>query len=238
MNINKFKKTIWQFKNYPKDALFLSIFLMCSSLFILYLMTYITISIIIQIFSIGMFIGILIIIVWIIIITIVFAPLSVSIFNKNLYDIKFSSTDLYVKRGLLVRTKRYTLSTLSRIEIILGNRYIEYYSRNSNIKMLFKLTNLNDEKKKTYFFQKHFGFKQKNMSDSGQAEFMLTSLMENFENHIKSLKNLFPNLTDIKNEEIHVSPFSGDITSNAKCFIWITIYIVIIILIILFPLVI
>lgn len=200
MNNRKSQKIIWQLKSYPREYLKLTLFLMVSLLFPIYLLSHILIISIIFAFSMEKIYGILLYTIWMLIITILFLPLSASLNSIFHFTIKFTESDLYIKPELLVRTKTYKLSTLSQIEIILGDRYIFNRSRVSGLKILFKLITLNGKIKKKYLFAKEFRMKKKNMPSSAQIKLQLISLRDDFESNFKNLKILFPNIISLKDE--------------------------------------
>lgn len=207
MSLKKSQKIIWQLKSYPKCYLKLVLFIMVGLLFPIYLFTHILIISIIFAFSMEIIYGILLYSIWMLLITILLVPLSASLYSIFLFTIKFTESDLYIKPELLVRTKTYKLSTLSRIEIILGHRYFFNRSRISGLRILFKLINLNGEIKKTYLFAKEFRKKKENMPSSASIKLQLISLRDDFENYFKNLKNLFPNIISLKDEDFPLSNF-------------------------------
>ena len=135
------------------------------------------------------------------IITMLFLPLSASLYGIFHFTIKLTESDLYIKPELLVRTKIYKLSTLSQIEIILGHRYFSNRSRVSSLNILLKIITLNGEIKKKYLFARDFNMKRKKMLSSAQIKLHLTSLREDFENCFRNLKTLFPNIIFLKDED-------------------------------------
>ncbi len=104
-----------------------------------------------------------------------------------------------------MRTKNYNLSTLSRIEVILGNRYCSNHRQTSGLEMLFKLITLNGETKKIYLLEKEFRIKQENTPTSAQIKQQLISLRDDFENNFRNLKILFPNIISLKEENFPIS---------------------------------
>lgn len=205
MSLKKSQEIIWQIQSYPRNYIKLTLFLMVGLLFPIYILSHILIVSIIFALSIEIIYGILLYTIWMFIITIIFLPLSASLYRIFHFTIKFTESDLYVKPELLVGTKIYKLSTLSQIDIILGHRYFFNRSRVSGLKILMKIITLNGENKKKYLFAREFNMKQKNTQSSAQIKLHLTLLREDFENHFRNLKILFPNKISIKDEDFPLS---------------------------------
>ena len=206
MNIKKFIKIIFNFQIYSKDSLKFSVVLIVGFLSPIYFLTNFLIFSIIFTFSIEIVYGILLYLIWMIIISILFLPLSASLLTKFHFSIKFTETDLYIKSELLKRTKNYSLSTLSQIEIILGHKYCHIRGLTSGLKMLYKLITINGESKKTFLFEKEFRMKyRKDMPPLAQIKQKLISLRDDFENYFRNLKILFPNIISLKDEDFPLS---------------------------------
>ena len=206
MSPKKSQKIIWKLKSYPKDYLKGSIVFMVLFLFPMYWLTHFLIFSIIFAFSIELLYGILLYTIWMITITILFVPLSASFLNKIHFSIKFTETNLYVKPELLIRTKKYSLSTLSQIEIILGHRYYFFRKQTSGLEMLVKLITENGETVKTFLFAKEFRMKLKKIiPPPAQIKQKLISLRDDFEIYFRNLKTIFPNIISLKEEDFPLS---------------------------------
>ena len=205
MSLKKSQEIIWQLQSYPRNYIKLTLFLMVGLLFPIYLLSHILIISIILAFSIEIIIRILLYVIWMFIITVIFLPLSASLYSIFHFTIKFTESDLFVKPELLVGTKSYKLSTLSQIEIISGYRYFFDRRRISGLKILMKIITLNGEIKKKYLFAREFNMKRKNMHSSEQIKSHLTLLREDFENHFRNLKILFPNKISLMDEDFSLS---------------------------------
>jgi len=201
MSLKKSQKTIWQIQSYPRNYLKLTLFLMVGLLFPIYLLSHILIISIIFAFSMEIIYGILLYTIWMLIITILFLPLSASLYGTFHFTIKLTESDLYIKPELLVRAKIYKFSTLSQIEIILGHRYFFTRRRISGLKILVKIITLDGEIKEKYLFAREFNMKRKKMLSLAQIRLRLTSLRDDFENCFRNLKTLFPNMISLKDED-------------------------------------
>ena len=219
MSLEKSQKIIWKLQSYPKDYLKFSVILMVGFLFPIYILTHLLILNLIFAFSIEIIYGILLYNLWMIMLTILFVPLSASLLSKIHFSIKFTETDLYIRSELLMRPKNYSLSTLSRIEIILGHRYCYIRKLTSGLQMLFKLITINGETKKTYLFAKEFSMKfKKNMPPPAQIKQKLISLRDNFENYFRNLKPLFPNIISIKDGDFPLSSWQWGMGISKRSF--------------------
>ncbi len=217
MSLKKSQKIVWEIRNYPKDYLKTSLVFMVLFLIPIYFLTHFLSLTIIFAFSIEIIYGILLYNIWMIIITILFVPLSGSILNQSHFSIKFTEKDLYITPELLMRPKNYSLSTLSRVEIILGHRYFYNRKLTSGLQMLIKLITLNGETKKTYLFAKEFSMKwKKNMRSSAQIKQQLISLRDGFESNFRNLKTFFPNIVSLKDEDFHIPYWQAGMAGSKR----------------------